>query len=280
MIGKPAILKFAAMTATLERIKADFKKLTDQGIHLHNALRVEQIPEIVEEHFTEVLKMDYQAFTKTLPSFALTYQNWYSQARELISVLLPGRLNDFTALYQPPKNRKEIKKENYTLEDYLKDVKVFGFEDKVLVGPVHAIPAFEQQLQILNSVKSRFESSLLDIQQLIRTELLDAELDAAELLLKNKCLRAAGVICGVVLSKHLVQVSGNHHLKISKKNPSVAFLNDLLKKKEVYDVPTWRFIQSLDDVQSLCQQSKKREPLPPEINDLIIGVDKVIKTVW
>lgn len=264
----------------LEKFKADFKRLIDQGTNLHNAMRVEQMPEIIEDHFVNVLKRDYQVFVKTLPSFSKSYQLWYSEALALIKVLLPGRLNDFVALYEQPKNRKQVTKESYRIEDYLMDVKILGLENKVLVGPIHAIPQFEQQLQILNSLKSRFESSLLNIEQLIRTELLDAELDAAELLLKNKCFRSAGVICGVVLSKHLNQISINHQIKISKKNPTITFLNDLLRKQEVYDVALWRFIQALDDIQSLCYHSKKREPLPEEINDLIIGVDKMIKTVW
>lgn len=264
----------------LDRFKADFEKLRAEGINLHNAMRVEQLHDVVEDHFVNVLKMDFEAFKTTLPVFSNAYQPWYSKSQDLIKLLLPGRLSDFIAHYEPPKNRKQITKESYLVKDYLNDIKILGFEDKVLVGPVHAIGQFEQQLSILNSVKTRFESSLIDIAQQIRADFLDAELDEAEILLNNKCLRAAGVICSVVLKKHLAQVSSNHQLKIGKKNPQISFYNDLLKKYEVYDFAVWRFIQSLEGIQNLCYQAKKREPTPDEIKDLIIGVDKVIKTIF
>ncbi len=221
--------------------------------------------------------MDFEAFKRTLPLFKNAYRPWYSQALALSDYCFLAGLTILPHLYDPPKNRKDITKIYYC---YLMDVKVLRFEDKVLVGPVHAIPAMEQQLQILNSVKVMFETSLIDITRLIQAELLDAELNEAEILLKNKCLRSAGVICSVVLKKHLNQVCGTHQLKVAKKNPSVGFYNDLLKKHEAYDFSKWGYIQILDAIQELSFQAQKRKPTDEEIKDLIIGTDKVIKMIF
>jgi hypothetical protein len=64
---------------------------------------------------------------------------------------------------------------------------------------------------------------------LVQSDFFDNELDAAEELNRKSFQRGAGAIAGVVLEGHLVTVCEQH--KISPpKNPSIADLNDLLKK--------------------------------------------------
>lgn len=267
----------------LDTFKAEFERLNKQGIALLDAIRVEQYPDQVEKHFVEVQKRnDFEIFRKNLPVFKNVYQSWYSKAQILVKFFLPDRLADFTRLYEQPKNRKEVKNDNYTIEDYLKEIKVTGGYEgkKIIAGPADALPVFEQQLNILNAITVRFEHSLFDIHQLIQADLLDKELDAAELLLKNKCYRAAGVVCGLVLEKHLAQVCLNHQLKPGKKTPLIADYNELLKKQEVYEFQTFRTVQILGDLKKLCEHAKNREPLPEEINDMIIAVDKIIRTIF
>jgi hypothetical protein len=87
------------MTTARDQIKAELKRLSNQGVNLFNAMQVEQFPENMESHFTQVLKKDYKAFLKTLPVFAQEYQIWYSAAQAVIRQFLPGRLQDFINLY-------------------------------------------------------------------------------------------------------------------------------------------------------------------------------------
>jgi hypothetical protein len=44
------------MTDNFERIRKDAKRLQSQGVNLLNAMRDEQFPAQMEEHFTNVLK--------------------------------------------------------------------------------------------------------------------------------------------------------------------------------------------------------------------------------
>ena len=88
---------------------------------------------------------------------------------------------------------------------------------------------FQNQLLILKSARSRFESSLFDIQQLVRADLFDSEVDIARELLKNGFSRAAGAVAGVVLEEHLKQVCSNHNVKVKKKNPHISDYNEALK---------------------------------------------------
>lgn len=269
------------MKTNLEKFRKDLDLLVAQGINLLNAMNVEQYPKNMETHFQTVLKKDFAEFTRTLPSFVNVYQSWYSEAQIIIKLFLPDRLEDFKSLYESPKMRKEVKQENYVIEDYLKNLIITqGFEKKIIAGPTDAIAQFQQQLNILNSVSKRFESTLYDIERLVTSQIFDAELESAMELAKNKLYRAAGAISGVVLEKHLRQVLDGHKLKLNKKSPKISDYNDFLKKNEVYDFEQWRFIQILGEIRDLCYQNKKREPTPDEIVDIIEGVDKVIKTIF
>lgn len=139
---------------------------------------------------------------------------------------------------------------------------------------------FNTQLAILKAASRRFESSLLDIRQLVQADLLDSELEEAGELVKHGFLRAAGAVAGVVLEKHLGQIAYNHDIQIRKKDPNIGDLNDLLKTNNVYDIATWRSIQRLGDLRNLCDHNKSREVTKIEVEELISGVEKVTKTLF
>lgn len=271
------------MTTNLTKYKEDLKKLIIQGSNLMNAMQYETHPaEVVKqlENFGKN-KEEIGEILKKLPNFRETYQEWYSESLILIKQLLPDRLADFIKLYEKPKTRKGIEYGNYVIEDYLQGMTVTrGHYKEKVVGPDAALTQYRQQLNILKSVEKRFESSLFDIKQLVQADLFDSELDSAKELAKNKFIRAAGAISGVVLEKHLSQVSKNHNIPINKKNPTINDFNELLKNNNTIDTPQWRFIQHLADIRNLCDHNKTQEPTIDQVNDLIAGVDKLIKTLY
>ena len=87
-------------------------------------------------------------------------------------------------------------------------------------------------------------------------------------------------MAGVVLEKRLGQASENHRLKIAKKAPTIADYNNALKEADVVDIAQWRFIQHLADIRNLCDHDKKTEPTRDQVEDLIAGVRKTIKTLF
>lgn len=93
-------------------------------------------------------------------------------------------------------------------------------------------------------------------------------------------MRAAGAVAGVVLEKHLLEVCNNHNIKIGKKYPTIADLNDLLKNSNVIGTPGWRFHQHLADIRNLCDHNKQTDPTSAQVEDLIQGVAKVAKTLF
>jgi len=268
------------MPSNLDLYKKDLGVLVDKGEDLFLAMDAQCFPERTRARYGD--KTD--KYIAALPDFQSEYQLWYSEAKVLIKQLLPDRLSDFVGHYEKPKSRKDITNESYRIADYLQGLSLtregrFGETVKVVV-PEAAVPHFYQQIAILKSVQARFESSLFDIQQLVQADLFDSELDAAQELAKNKFLRAAGAVAGVVLERHLGQVCKNHNITISKKSPTIADLNDALKGGNVVDVPTWRSIQYLGDLRNLCDHDKQKEPTPERLNDLISGVMKITKTLF
>lgn len=269
------------MITNLERYKADLDKLIEFGEKLSMSLPRYAARSEFDKQVKKQLGEKAEEFLKKLPDFCKEYQYWYSESKALIKQLLPDRLADFVRHYEKPKPRKDINFESYRIEDALQGITITrGYDKEKVVGTEAAIPHFEQQLAILRSLKARFESSLFDIRQLVQADLFDSELDAAGELLKQKFIRAAGAVAGVVLERHLAQVCDNHSIHIGKKSPGIADLNEALKAANVIDVPQWRFNQHLADIRNLCDHSKKVEPTIEQVADLIAGVKKVTKTLF
>lgn len=265
------------MHNNLKKYKKDLETLVEKGNLLLAAMAYDCGP----EQIAEALRDNAEEYVKSLPVFRNDYQSWYSEAKVLIKQLLPDRLSDFERHYEKPKPRKDITSDNYCIEDYLQGLSVTrGWQKEKVVGPDAAIPKFLQQLAILKSVASRFESSLFDIRQLVQADLFDSELEAARELIRHGFLRGAGAIAGVVLEKHLAQVADNHNIKTRKKNPTISDFNDLLKKDRVLDVPSWRQIQRLGDIRNLCDHNKDRDPTKEEVQELVDGVEKFAKTLF
>ena len=269
------------MLSNLDRFKKDLDSLINTGEILEILILAKCIPERFKSVVEEKLEPETKEMIRALPPFDVLYQGWYSAAKALIAQLLPGRLADFVQHYEKPKSRKDITFESYRIEDCLVGLSVTRAVGKEkVVGPEGAIPHFQQQLAILKAVRERFKSSLFDIRQLVMADLFDTELATASELAKKKFLRAAGVVAGVVLEKHLAQVCKNHSVKMLKRSPTISDLNDRLKAENVVDIPQWRSIQHLSDIRNLCAHNRQTEPNKEQVNDLIAGVEKTIKTLF
>ncbi|WP_200934874.1 hypothetical protein [Sphingopyxis sp. Root214] len=265
----------------MDRYEEDFKRLKDLGFQLELRMQFDLFPEEMREQLNKQFKNEdgLDKFVKDLPSFHRDYQKWYSESLAIVRQLIPDRVNDFTALYEVPKGRKDIKFGNYVIHDYLQGLRVSDSWGEVKVDTTAALPQFRIQRNIFESSEQRFKSSLFEILSLVQADLLDDEIDAARVLLKNKFTRAAGAVAGVVLESHLKAVCGNHAIKIVKQNPTISVLNDLLKDNNIIDVSQWRFIQHLGDIRNLCDHKKAADPTSDQVQDLIDGVAKISKTV-
>lgn len=253
----------------LDKYKDDLQKLIETGVALQLGMYKDAGKLSEQDSKSDIKPIDFNR----------NYEAWYSEAREIVRQLLPNRLEDFVRLYERDRRRKELSYENYVISDYMIGL-IARLGGTIKVDTSAAIPKFQQQLLILISARDRLKSSLYDIRQVVQADLFDSELDAARELTKNGYLRASGALTGVVIETHLQQVCNDHNLKVTKKNPGINDLAHILKEAYVIDTPTLRRIQILADIRNVCDHKKTKEPTKDDIDDLITGADKVIKTVF
>jgi hypothetical protein len=199
----------------------------------------------------------------------------------LVEALASERLDEFTSYYLIDPKRKITDVGNYVLQDYIKGI---GARTNQYTKPLWdtnniAMIRILNQMQIIAALSSRIDSVLQDVTGHLFAELQDSELLAAKQL-KNISKRAAGALAGVVLERHLQRVAINHRISIGKKNPTISDMNDPLKNSGVYDTPVWRKIQLLGDIRNLCSHQKTTEPTEEQVDELISGVNSVIKSVF
>lgn len=258
------------MESNINKFKDDLKKLIDEGelLRMSMALDLGIVDEATEKQLKKI----------ELSSFKSKYEQWYSLAMQVVKQVIPDRLDDFKRQYRHEK-RKDTDFLTYGVSDYMIGLQTTrGY--KVLTDGKAAFPKFEQQLNILKSAATRMDSSLYDMTEILQADLFDDELDSAKELNKKGFVRGAGAVAGVVLEKHLGHVFMKHGLKTRKKHPTINDYNQMLKDNDVIDTPTWRFIQHLGDLRNLCDHNKDRVPKKEEVDDLIAGVVKIIKTIF
>lgn len=248
-------------------IKSEIKELIDQGIKLINGL----------EAYSDYYKSDKSLTDdkqKSAIFFINNYEIWFSKALLVVKQFLPDRYNDFYSLYKNDK-RKDITWQNYTISDAVqgKATSTHSFY------PGMALRKLNQQVDIIETCLEYFDKKVFDIQSILQADVFDSEIDSAKHLLKMGFLRAAGAICGVVLEKHFKSVCENRQISLRKKSPTIADYNDSLKDV-AYDTIEWRRIQRLGDLRNLCDHSKDREPTKDDVEELISGTERVIKTIF
>jgi hypothetical protein len=280
-----------------EAIRASIKSLIYEGNILLGAQMVATSPEEDRKRIARALaeiKKDVwpdgggdrkddinAAFERLLkrPDFNSQYQLWYSPALRVVQQLLPDRYDEFRELYKLPR-RKEIDVETYGIADYIAGIRITLYTGaEKFDSRSAALGKFGQQVAIVQTTEGRLDSVLTDVSRTLRAEILDNELGAARNLATASHLRSAGVVAGVVLEGHLKKLIDDHGVPF-RRVPQLGSMNDALKQAGVYDAVQWRAIQYLADVRNVCGHKGQREPRRDEVESLIDGVDKIVKTLF
>jgi len=211
--------------------------------------------------------------------FHYDYQSWYTAALKAVASLAPDRHAEFRSYYEVDPKRKSLGYGTYVIQDYLKGVAPGSYQLQNFDTRAEVIKCFLNQLTIVNAINGRVDSVLANIEGELYAELQDNEVASARQLMKISP-RAAGALVGVVIEGHLQKVAAAHGLKIAKKNPTIADLNDLLKAASVIDTPAWRKISFLADLRNLCSHKKDAEPTKEQVEELIQGAEWLTKNVF
>ena len=212
-------------------------------------------------------------------NFQYDYQRWYTKALKAVASLAPDRSAEFRSYYEIDPKRKTLGYGTYVIQDYLKGVGPSRSVYPDFDTRAQVLTCYFNQLTILKSIESRVDSVLNDIEGELYAELQDNEIIVARQLAKVSG-RAAGALVGVVVEGHLQKVAVARDVKIAKKNPTIAELNDPLKAAGVIDVPTWRKISYLADLRNLCAHKKDADPTKEQVEELIQGAEWLAKNVF
>jgi hypothetical protein len=126
------------------------------------------------------------------------YQIWYSTAHQLIKKNIPDRLEEFISYYE----KGGFYSHYDGISQWLRLENTFDYSEKVKIKD-QFIKDFDKQINILLSIPSVIDAKELDLRKVIAADLIDSELDQAELLFRNGLERAAGTIAGVALERYL-----------------------------------------------------------------------------
>jgi len=211
--------------------------------------------------------------------FQYDYQRWYTKALKAISVLAADRLVEFRGYYEVNQKRKSLGYGTFVIQDFIKGVAPSSYQYPDFDARNQALTCFFNQLTILKAVEDRVDSVLENIEGELYAELQDNEVVVARQLSKTSP-RAAGALVGVVIEGHLQKVASARGVKITKKNPTIADLNDPLKAASIIDTPTWRKISFLADLRNLCSHKKDSEPTREQVEELIQGAEWLTKNVF
>lgn len=211
--------------------------------------------------------------------FQYYYQRWYTKALKAVASLAADRHAEFRSYYEIDPKRKSLGYGTYVIQDFLKGVAPNSFRHPDFSTRDQVLTCFFNQLTILHSIGERVDSVLGNIEGELYAELQDSEVATARQLAKVS-LRAAGALVGVVIEGHLQKVAQAHEVKISKKNTTIADLNDPLKAATVIDTPAWRKISFLADLRNLCSHKKDAEPTKEQVEELIQGAEWLTKNVF
>jgi|SRR6185312_2072114 len=211
--------------------------------------------------------------------FHYPFQRWYTRALSAVSTLAPDRLSEFKSYYEIDPKRKALGYGTFVIQDYLKNVAPSGHQYKDFDSKTQALICLFNQLAIFRSLVERVDSVVTRIEGELYAELQDNEIVVARQLAKVS-LRAAGALMGVVIEGHLQKVAASHGVKVAKKNPTIADLNDPLKAAAVVDTAAWRKIAFLADLRNLCSHKKDVEPTKEQAEELIQGAEWLTKNVF
>lgn len=239
----------------------------------------ETISKEIKALYDEGVKLAIAFQEKEEKQFQYKYQHWYTKAIKVVSSLAQDRYQEFCHYYEIDPKRKTLGYGTYVIQDYLKNVvpNRFNYPDFDTRGQV--LTNFSNQLTILSSLAGRIDSVLSNIEGELYAEIQDDEIATARQLAKINT-RAAGALVGVLIEGHLQKVAQAHNIKIPKKNPTIADLNDPLKSASVIDTPTWRKISFLADLRNLCSHKKDVEPTKEQVDELISGSEWLTKNVF
>lgn len=138
------------------------------------------------------------------------------------------------------------------------------------------ISVFGKQANVLHTVIPLKSLKKADFRKIITADLLNSELEQAEILYEHKYYRASGAIAGIVLERYLKTRCEINNIIINSKDTIDPLATKLYKDKNIsdFDIILLKSIQHLASIRNKCTHPKE-EPKQHEVRELIDKTKKI-----
>ena len=150
-----------------------------------------------------------------------------------------------------------------------------GDEDKELFHN-NFIDLFDTQVNIIHTITPIISLKETNFKKILTADLLDSELEQAEILYKYDFHRASGAIAGVVLERYLKTLCEVNLIDIGEKDTIEPLATKLYKLDKVpdFDLTLFKSIQHLASIRNKCTHSNE-DVKSHEVRELIDKVKKI-----
>lgn len=195
------------------------------------------------------------------------YEKFYIAGLHFVNEFLPEKKNEFISCYE---------RDNLTGEKGVVDF--LRLKGAFYTGDVEEImhqfiDRLETQRSILSAIPFIARIKEMKLREIISADFIEREIEQAELLFEGKQHRAAGVIAGVALEKHLKNLCEKSNVDYEMKD-TIHPLSEKLHKEGKIEKTQMRKIQYLGSIRNKCSHPEEIEIT--EVRELIDGVKKIV----
>ena len=236
-----------------------------ENLNVHDYLKEAKELENLFENFVEMCDVGFRDYVKLSDSakpiqreLLKRYEIWFAVTK-LIVRQYSDRLSTFEGKYP------EIK--NYILIQVSEIKKSFQN---------NFIDSFDVQVNILHTIIPIISLKETNFKKILTADLLDSELEQAEILYKYDFYRASGAIAGVVLERYLKTLCEVNLIDIGEKDTIEPLATKLYKSDDVpdFDITLFKSIQHLASIRNKCTHPKE-DVKSHEVRELMDKVKKI-----
>ena len=193
------------------------------------------------------------------------YEVWYNQALTLVSEYLPSRQKDFKKVYAEMDNYIHFDEKEYEKAD-----RYCGFLRRLV----------SKQKNILLSIPPKLEAERLKTRKEISDDIVSEELYQAKTLYDSDHTRAAGVVAGIALERHLLTLCevSEQELDYNHSDGVRSLAETLYQAGEITDTKKSQ-LGYLSDIRNDCAHANEQDPDRSEVERLIQQSEDIHRAV-
>lgn len=229
---------------------------------------VEYVKEIELDKSGGTDSWGYGPLGDELPIILSEYEIWYNTAYPLVSEYLPNRIDEFEGRYIHARKGMELDLEYIDARDIS--------SRSVLGDNVSRAIAFQKHL--VSSIPARAEIEKYKVSRSISSEITSEEVKRAKELFDDEDVRAAGVICGVAIERHLITLCEASEEEIEFDYlDGISSLSHTLNAAEIISDDRLRLLQYISGIRNKCSHASDEEPEKREVERMLQEADDIIR---